>query len=152
MKSLFEMGFRNSFAPMMGQDEANPWGEGSGGPPVTYDQLTPSSPSDSTWGAGGPPVTSLPSQTPGTAVPPTKPPGTSDSDWAKIIAQGITAGGAGYGAYSKEQVAKITAQTQKNAPKPSGAPVMAPSGSSSNTIFLVGGLAVVGLIAAVALR
>lgn len=134
MRSFFQMGFRNSFIPLMGQNDSNPWG--SGGPPVTsLDQETP---------------TPTPSVTP-PAAPSASSGGT---DWAKLIAQGITAAGAGYSAYSKEQVAKLTAEAQKGK-TPTTGPLMAPSSQgaiSPNTIFLVGGLAVTALIAVVALK
>lgn len=123
MRTMFEMGFRPTFAPIMGQD-SNP------------------------WGAGGPPVTSISDQ----PTPP-KPAGSSDStDWGKLISQGITAAAQGYGAYSKEQVAKIQAQAANLRPGTPGLAPVASSGISANTMFLVGGLAVAGLIAAVALK
>ena len=122
MRTMFEMGFRPGFMSM-GQDS-------------------------SPWGSGGPPVVSIDQQ------PTTPPKPASDStDWGKLISQGITAAAQGYGAYSKEQIAKIQAQAASLKPAvPGMAPVPAGSGISANTMFLVGGLAVVGLIAAVALK
>lgn len=128
MRTLFEMGFRNSFGPMMGQDSG--------------------------WGPGGPPVVSLTDGT--TPTTPTKPADTG-TDWAKLISQGITAAGAGYSAYSKEQIAKMTEQTKRLQP---GMPGYMPGmlqqqqsqGVSPNTMFLVGGLAVAGIITAIALK
>lgn len=128
MRTMFEMGFRNAFQPVLGQDS---YDEGLPGVDVT-----PSAP------------------TPTPAPTPTKPAGTSDSDWAKVIAAGITAAAAGYGAYTKEQIAALNAQTAKAAAAksafaPGGAGV---GGVSANTLYLVGGLAVVGIIAAIALK
>lgn len=124
MRTMFQMGFRPGFMSM-GQDS-------------------------SPWGPGGPPVTSIDQPTPTT---PPKPAGSSDStDWGKLISQGITAAAQGYGAYSKEQVAKIQAQAASLKPALPGAVPVASTGISANTMFLVGGLAVVGLIAAVALK
>jgi len=148
MRTMFEMGFRNSFVPLMGQDittwdQLNDTSSSGGGLPAgtitSYDQLTqPSTPSAPSGGGGG-----------GGGGG-----GSGATDAAKLVAQGITAAGQGYSTYSKEQVAKINAQAQKGkAPVAPGAPVAAPSsGVNSNTVFLIGGIAVVGLIAAVALR
>lgn len=148
MRSFFQMGFRNSFIPLMGQDDS---GWGPGGPPVINLDQQPAT--SNGWGPGGPPITTLNQQP---TTPSVTPPAASSggTDWAKLIAQGITAAGAGYSAYSKEQIAKLTAEAQKGK-TPTG-PIMAPSsqgaGISSNTIFLVGGLAVTALIAVVALK
>jgi|SRR5579871_3084840 len=146
MRTLFEMGFRNSFRPLLGQDMVTSYDQltdqssSGGGLPAgtvtSYDQLnqpttTPSAPSGGGGGAGG-----------------------SSTDWGKLFAQGITAAGQGYGTYSKEQTAKIQAQTAAKAgvkPVTPGAPAPS-SGVSANTVYLIGGIAVVGLIAAVALR
>ena len=123
MRTMFEMGFRPGFMSM-GQDS-------------------------SPWGSGGPPVVSIDQQ----PTTPPKPAGASDStDWGKLISQGITAAAQGYGAYSKEQIAKIQAQAANLRPALPGAVPAPSSGISANTMFLVGGLAVVGLIAAVALK
>lgn len=124
MRTIFQMGFRPGFMSM-GQD-SNP------------------------WGAGGAPITSIDQPTPTT---PTKPAGSSDStDWGKLVSQGITAAAQGYGTYSKEQVAKIQAEAAKLKPATPGMLPVASDGITANTMFLVGGLAVAGIVLAVALK
>jgi hypothetical protein len=128
---MFEMGFRNSFMPVMGQGEEE-----------EFQSLQQT--------GNQTPIPTIPT----TPTPPPKPAGTSDNDWAKIIAAGLTAGAAGYGAYTKEQIAAINADAAAKAAaaKSGGVPAPAGVGVSANTIFLVGGVAVVGIIAAIALR
>jgi hypothetical protein len=138
---MFEMGFRNGFKPMIGQGEEQEWGSLQPSPSWDLEQNPPS-------------VPTYPTQTP--IQTPTKPAGTSDSDWAKLIATGLTSVAAGYGAYEKEKVAEINAQAAKAAAS-SSASRFAPGGVgvggvSANTMFLVGGIAVVGIIAAIALK
>lgn len=141
MRTMFEMGFRNSFVPLLGQDivasydQLNDQSSSGGLPPGTvtsYDQLTQPSPTTPSGGGGG----------------------GGSTDYAKLVAQGITAAGQGYGAYSKEQTAKIQAQAvAKAGVKPTVvAPAAPSSGVSANTVYLIGGIAVVGLIAAVAFK
>jgi hypothetical protein len=142
MRTLFEMGFRNTFQPLLGQEMITSWEQlqnqpSSGGVPgaiTSYDQMMnqPSTPSTPSTPSGG----------------------GSSTDWGKLVAQGITAAGQGYGTYSKEQIAKIQAEAQAKGKLPTPAPMIAPStgGVSSNTVLIIGGIAVVGLIAAVALR
>ncbi len=72
------------------------------------------------------------------------------------LASGLTAAAAGYGAYTKEQIAEINAKAKDAAAK-AGASRFAPGGAgvggvSANTLYLVGGVAVVGIIAAIALK
>jgi hypothetical protein len=130
---MFEMGFRNSFMPVMGQGEEE-----------EFQSLQQTE--------NPAPIPTIPT-IPTTPTPPPKPAGTSDNDWAKIIAAGLTAGAAGYGAYTKEQIAAINADAAKAAAaKSGGVPAPAGVGVSANTIFLVGGVAVVGIIAAIALK
>lgn len=94
--------------------------------------------------------------TPGVApkVPAQQPPGMSDTDWAKLLAQGITAAGTGYGVYSKAEVDKMNAQAAALKARNPGIASILPSGMDTTTVILVvlGGVAVIGIGLMLALK
>src|SRR5262245_5401254 len=131
MRTLFEMGFRNDFGIVLGQGEEQEW--------------------QSLQQSGG----TIPSTT---TTPTTTKPGEGGSDWAKLIAQGFKSASDIYGSLTKEQIAKMSKETenlrrQQQAMRP-GMPPPAPSGGgiSPNTLFIAGAVGVVGIILALTLR
>lgn len=88
-------------------------------------------------------------------APTTRPPGTSDTDWAKILAEGFKAAGSGYGVYSQAEIAKMKAEADiLKAKNPAAASILPGTGLSQTTTILVvlGGIAVVGIGLMVALK
>jgi hypothetical protein len=171
MRTMFERSFTNGFGrsmpmgfrPAMGQDIVTSYdqldqsgGAGAPGAITSYDQAPP--PSDQTTAPTPtpyvPPASPLsPAVAP--KIPAQQPAGMSDTDWAKLLAQGITAAGAGYGAYTKAEIDKMNAQAAVlKARNPGAASIIPSTGLSTGaTIALaVGGLAVVGLVIAVAMK
>lgn len=135
MKSLFEMTFQNRFqgdsargfqpAPRLGQIITD----------IEQSPLTDWKPDQSTQ------------------IPMTRPAGTSDTDWAKILAEGLKAASQGYGAYTQGQIAKMKAEADLLKTRNPSVASLLPSDSKTTTIALVvGGIAVLGLIAVVALK
>lgn len=168
MDSIFRMGFQvSSFRPLpfrtqrLGQEDLDPLtpmepDTTTKGLYTSYDQGPPSSgpisglytsidqdkrPVESLPGA----VFNLPS---GEKLPDKQPAGTSDADWAKALAAAIAAGGAGYGAYTKEEIAKMNKQAaQLKASNPSVAPLLVTKSSGiSSTPLIIAGIGALGLI------
>lgn len=84
-----------------------------------------------------------------TKLPDEQPAGTSDSAWAKLLAQGLKSAGEGYGAYTKAEIAKMNAQAIELKAKNPAAGALIPNSllsSSSNTPYIVMGALVVGLL------
>lgn len=88
-------------------------------------------------------------------LPTTRPPGTSDTDWAKILAEGFKAAASGYGIYSQAEVAKMKAEADLLRSKNPSAASILPGGAlgTGTTIALVlGGIGLLGTILVVALK
>ncbi len=158
MKSFFSMGFQNGFrgdfargfrpaTAVLGQDDEilneeiqaaqaeQPW--------------TP--PSD--FEAGYIPPVTTPPKPVVPVVPTTRPPGTTDTDWAKLLADGLKAAASGYGSYTTEQIAKMKAEAEILKQKNPSVASLLPSTTNAVTIALVvGGVALLGLILVVAVK
>jgi hypothetical protein len=170
MRTMFDRSFASGFGaspihgfrPMgpvkvMGQFSFDP----NQAPPDTTDTTSPPTysfdpnqvPADQGY---TPPATYTPAPAPVPAprIPAAQPPGMSDTDWAKLLAQGITAAGQGYGIYTKAEVDKMNAQAAAlKAKNPSVASILPSALSPTVTILLVlGGVAVIGLGLVVALK
>lgn len=156
MKSMFDIGFRPQFMPIplrrpgLGQDE----GWDSSEIYTSIDQMPDSTGWDSsgmyTSYDQGPPAESVTGMV--TDLDLWKSPKSQDTDWGKILSTLAKTGAEGYAGYTKAQI--VAAAAKQKAGLPAGLPnVNVPppsSGLSPNTVFLVGGLAVVGLIAVLA--
>lgn len=86
-------------------------------------------------------------QFPTPPLPTERPAGTSDTDWAKILAEGFKAVGTGYGVYSQASIAKMKAQAEiLRAKNPTAAKILPSTMDTTTKVLLVlGGIAVVGV-------
>jgi hypothetical protein len=83
-------------------------------------------------------------------VPDKQPAGTSDTDWAKLLSQGLKAAGEGYGSYTKEEIARMNTQAaQLKARNPSVASLLSPTATATPSItpYVLVGAGALGLIA-----
>lgn len=156
MKSMFDVGFRPQFMPMsmrrlgLGQDDS--------GIITSYDQ-GPSSSGDipglyTSVDQGPPSSGNIPGlvtqQDLQSKLPATPGPASSATDWGKVLADMAKAGATTYAGYTKAQIADAAAKQKAGLPTGLPKTVPPPSSISPNTIFLVGGLAAVAIIAAIA--
>lgn len=169
MRTMFERSFATSFGakpihgfrplgPGLGQvkllgQDYGPWQEEPWTPPEDF-QTTYTAPA-SPWTA--PPDFQYTAQGPQEQFPtlPTeRPANTSDTDWAKILAEGFKAAGTGYGVYSQASIAKMKAQADLlRAKNPAAASILPSSMSTTTTILLVlGGISLLGVGLVAALR
>jgi len=86
------------------------------------------------------------------APDPVKPSGTSDTDWAKILSEGIKGAATGYGAYTQAQIAKMKAEYDILRSRNPAIPPLQQDSKTTTIALVVGGIAVIGLIAVVALK
>lgn len=96
-------------------------------------------------------------QTGGETTTGTTPKKKDDTDWADLIASGFESAGKIYGSYTKEQIAKISKETEeikRRQQMTPGGMISPPSGGgiSPNTLFIAGAVGVVGIILAITLR
>lgn len=149
MRSFFQMSFHNGFRT----DTARGFRPASGTAVLgqTDDEIlneelnqeTPWSPGEGFQGSYYPSTTT----TPATAAPIKRPPGTTDTDWAKILAEGLKAASQGYGIYTQAQIAQMKAEADLLKAKNPSVASLLPGDSKTTTIALVvGGIAVLGLL------
>jgi hypothetical protein len=140
MKSMFTMGFRPAtFSPIMGQEFITSYDQGLPAEPVpnlytSYDQGPPAEPVPGL-------VTTLPTDS------------GSSTDWGKIIGEAVKSGAGTYGAYNQGQIAQAAQRAKAAGIMPSNVPVARTPGDTGinpNVIFIVGGLALAGLVAVIA--
>jgi hypothetical protein len=142
MKSFFQLSFQNGFRSdtqrgfvALGQDDV-----------VSAEEWVPP-----TFNQDQPPMTAPTIQP--VQAPTTRPPNTSDTDWAKILAEGLKDAASGYGTYTQGQIAKMKAEADILKQKNPAVASLLPSDSKTATIALVvGGVAVLGLILVVAVK
>lgn len=85
-------------------------------------------------------------------IPAQQPAGTSDTDWAKLLAAGLKAAAQGYGAYTQEEISRMNTQAARLKDKnPSVAPFLNPDASSSTTPYLIVGVGALGLLGLLAI-
>lgn len=96
----------------------------------------------------------FPSPAQSQSLPTERPPGTSDTDWAKILAEGFKAAASGYGVYSQAEIAKMKAQADLLRSKNPGAASILPGGMSATTttLLVLGGVGLLGTLLVFALK
>ncbi len=150
MKNFFQMSFQNGFRGdvargfrplLLGQDDVpaeEPW--------------TPPEDFQTSYSPGPSYTPAIQTQyTPPAQVPTTRPANTSDTDWAKLLAEGLKDAASGYGTYTQAQIQKMKAEADILKSKNPSVSSFLPSDSKTATIaMVVGGVAVLGLILVVA--
>lgn len=96
----------------------------------------------------GPPAQPVPGVITSVTPPTSQPPGTSDSDWAKTIAAALKAASEGYGAYTKEEIARLNAEAAAlKAKNPTVAPILNQAPQPASPLpYIILGLGVLGAL------
>lgn len=169
--SLFQMGLfaKDSFRPLplqigsqLGQEIITSYDQTPYDPPTyTYSDPTYTYPDETTytqpsWYPSGPDLTPTrqePINPIAPQIPTTRPAGTSDVEWAKVLSNTLTAISKGYGSYSDTEIAKIKMEAEAlRARNPAAAQAGGLGGISPTALFIGGAVLVTGVIALLALK